>query len=135
VVFLSTVIAVAISATWLDKPIAILVHDTFGRSRVLGGFTGTPSFYSPLVIFILLVLFVRRLAFRPFGKLDMVLILCDVSIILAKLIMPPLKFLFGRTWPTLVRLSLVMACMDSTFSTQARDLNLFLRATWLLFLH
>jgi membrane-associated phospholipid phosphatase len=106
-VFLSTVIAVVISTTWLDKPIAILVHDTFGQSGVLGSFTGTPSFYSPLVIFILLVLFVRRLAFRPFGKLDMVLILCDVSIILAKLIMPPLKVLFGRTWPQYARPSLI----------------------------
>jgi membrane-associated phospholipid phosphatase len=107
VVFLLTVIAVAITATWLDKPIAILVHDTFGRFEVLGSFTGTPSFYSPLAIFILLVLLVRRLAFRPFGKLDVVLILCDVSIILAKLIMPPLKFLFGRTWPQYARPSLI----------------------------
>jgi membrane-associated phospholipid phosphatase len=79
----------------------------FGRFEVLGSFTGTPSFYSPLAIFILLVLFVRRLAFRPFGKLDMVLFLSDVSIILAKLIMPPLKFLFGRTWPQYARPSLI----------------------------
>jgi membrane-associated phospholipid phosphatase len=90
---------VGISVTWLDRPIAILVHDTVGQFEVSGSFTGTPSFFSPLAIVILLVLLARRIAFRPFGKLDVTLILSEVSIILAKLIMPPLKLLFGRTWP------------------------------------
>jgi membrane-associated phospholipid phosphatase len=107
VIFLSAVFAVGISVTWFDRPIALLVHYSFGRFKVLGGFTGTPSLFSPLAIFILLVILARRIAFRPFGKLDIALILGDVSIMLAKLIMPPLKFLFGRTWPQYAHPSLI----------------------------
>jgi membrane-associated phospholipid phosphatase len=94
-----TVSAIAISQAWLDKPIAILAHDLFGRSSVVGEFTQTPSFYSPLVTSIFVVFMARRLAFRPFVRFDVALILSDLSIILAKLIVPPLKFVFGRTWP------------------------------------
>jgi membrane-associated phospholipid phosphatase len=100
--FLSTILAVVISVTWLDKPIAYFAHDVFGQSGTLGfvsEFTGTPSFFSPLATFILVIFIVRRLAFRPFGEFDIVLIVCDFSIVLAKLIVPPLKFVFGRTWP------------------------------------
>jgi hypothetical protein len=96
---LSTILAVMISVTWLDKPIAYLAHDVFGQSGFISEFTGTPSFFSPLATVILVIFIVRRLAFRPFGKFDIVLIVCDFSIVLAKLIVPPLKFVFGRTWP------------------------------------
>jgi membrane-associated phospholipid phosphatase len=84
---------------WIDKPIAYFVHDMFGQLEVASDFTGTPSFFSPLAILVLLVFLVRRLALRPFCKLDIVLILCDLSIILSKFLVPPLKFVFGRTWP------------------------------------
>jgi hypothetical protein len=96
---LSTVLAVVISAAWLDRPIAYFIHDTVGHFVVLSSFTGTPSLFSPLAILVFLVFLTRRLAFRPFGRLDVVLILCDLSIVLARMLVLPLKFIFGRTWP------------------------------------
>jgi membrane-associated phospholipid phosphatase len=96
---LLTIVIVGVSVAWLDKPTAFFVHKVFGELAVLRGLTQTPSFFSPLATLVFLIFFGRRLAFRPFGKLDIVLILCDLSIILAKLIVPPLKFAFGRTWP------------------------------------
>jgi membrane-associated phospholipid phosphatase len=96
---LAAVCVILVSITWLDKPIAYFVHDTFSQYMVVGRFTATPSFFSPLAILVFLVFIVRRIALRPFGRLDAALILTDLSIILAKLLVAPLKVLFGRTWP------------------------------------
>ena len=94
-----TILAVAICVAWLDRPIAYAMHDALGRYEFLARFTRTPSFSSPLAILIFLVFLARRIVRRRFARLDLVLILCDVSIILAKLLLGPLKFAFGRTWP------------------------------------
>jgi membrane-associated phospholipid phosphatase len=94
-----TILAVTISVAWLDKPIAYFVHAVFGKFEFLGRFTGAPSFFSPLAILVLVVFVARRFALRSFGKPDVVLILCEFSIVLAKMILAPLKFVFGRTWP------------------------------------
>jgi membrane-associated phospholipid phosphatase len=105
---LSTMFAVGVSVTWLDKPLAYFVHRTFGQFWVLGSFTGAPSFFSPLATIILLVFIARRILFRPFGNVDITLILCELSVISAKLIVPPLKSVFGRTWPLYNRPSLIL---------------------------
>jgi len=94
----ATTFAVGLSAAWIDKPIAYFVHDVFGQVEALGSFTEAPSFFSPLATLVFLAFLARRIAFHPFGRLDIVLILSDLSIILAKVIVPPLKFVFGRTW-------------------------------------
>ena len=72
---LLTILVVGISAMRLDEPIAYFIHDVFGRYLVVGRFTGTPSFFSPLAMLVFLVFLARRFAFRPFGKHDIVLVL------------------------------------------------------------
>jgi membrane-associated phospholipid phosphatase len=105
---LLTILAAGISITWLDRPIAFFVHDAFGQFEILGNFTGTPSFFRPMAVLAVLVLLARRIAFRSFGELDIALILCGVSMFLAKLLLPPLKFTFGRTWPLYHHPSLIV---------------------------
>jgi membrane-associated phospholipid phosphatase len=83
----------------LDRPIAYFVNDAFGQYLSMVNLTGTPSFFSPLAILVFLVFVARRSTFRPFGRLDVALILTDLSIVLAKLLVGPLKVVFGRTWP------------------------------------
>jgi membrane-associated phospholipid phosphatase len=96
---LSTVVAVAISVTWLDKPIAYGVHNAFGQIWVLAKFTETPSFFGLLATVVFIVFLVRRITLRPFAKLDVVLILSDISIVVTRMLVLSLKFIFGRTWP------------------------------------
>jgi membrane-associated phospholipid phosphatase len=96
---LLTVVAIAISATWLDKQIAYWVHNTFGQIWVLAKFTETPSFFGLLATVVFIVFLVRRITLRPLAKLDVVLILSDISILLTRMIVLSLKFIFGRTWP------------------------------------
>ena len=97
--FLATACVIVASVAWLDRPIAYFVHDAFGQYLIVGSFTETPSFFSPLAVLVFLIVVARRIAFRPFGRLDVALILADLSIILAKLVVAPLKVMFGRTWP------------------------------------
>jgi membrane-associated phospholipid phosphatase len=98
-VFPASICIVVVSIAWLDRPIAYLVNDTFGQYPIVESFTGTPSFFSPLATLVFLVFVARRIALRPFGRLDVALILTDLSIILTKLLVAPLKVVFGRTWP------------------------------------
>jgi membrane-associated phospholipid phosphatase len=104
---LLTILAAGISVTWLDRPIAYFVHDAFGQFVILGNFTGTPNFFRPMAALVFLVFLARRIAIRPCGKLDIVMVLCCVSMYLAKLLLPPLKFTFGRTWPLYHQPSLI----------------------------
>jgi membrane-associated phospholipid phosphatase len=97
--FLIGICFIAISVAWLDEPIAYFVNDAFGEYVIVGSFTGTPSFFSPLAILVLLIFVVRRVTFCRFGRVDTALILAELSIILAKLLVAPLKIVFGRTWP------------------------------------
>jgi membrane-associated phospholipid phosphatase len=89
----------AVFVAWLDRPIALSVHSIFGSFPMLGSFTGTPSFFGPLAIAVFLIFAARRLAFRPFAKLDAALIQGEVGIMLAKPVVAVLKFASGRTWP------------------------------------
>jgi membrane-associated phospholipid phosphatase len=98
-VFPASICVIVVSVAWLDRPIAHFVNHTFGQYPIVESFTGTPSFFSPLAALVFLVFVARRIALRPFGRLDVALILTDLSIILTKLLVPPLKVVFGRTWP------------------------------------
>ena len=103
----STLVIVT-SVTWLDKPVAYAMDNLFGAFEFLGKFTGAPSFFSPLAALIFAVFIVRRLILRPFCKIDTALILADVSIIVAKFVVSPLKGVFGRTWPQYHHPSLIL---------------------------
>jgi membrane-associated phospholipid phosphatase len=97
--FLASIGFIIVSVAWLDRPIAYFFNDAFGQYLIVGSFAGTPSFFSPLAVLVFLVFVARRVALRPFGRLDVALILSDLSIILAKLLVAQLKVVFGRTWP------------------------------------
>jgi hypothetical protein len=97
--FLASMCVMVASVAWLDRPIAYFVNDAFSQNFIVGRFTATPSFFSPLAMLVFLVFVVRRSTLRPFGRFDVALILTDLSIILAKLLIAPLKVVFGRTWP------------------------------------
>ncbi len=96
---LTTAIAVLISVEFLDRPIAWFSYHAFGHFTSVRQFAGTPSFFGPLETFALLIFLVRRIGFFPLGDADAVLGLCEASLLATKLILSPMKFIFGRTWP------------------------------------
>jgi membrane-associated phospholipid phosphatase len=99
--FLSVALAVAICYFWLDRPIALFVHDQLPRnSRVLLEpitYIPNPLIWAATIVF--LALGVRGLTGRTLSKMQTAIVLCSVSLMIAETLKNVLKFVFGRTWP------------------------------------
>jgi membrane-associated phospholipid phosphatase len=94
-------LAVVISYFWLDRPIALFVHNQLPRnSRVLlEPITYIPNPLIWVATITFLALGIQGLAGRPLSKLQAAILLCSVSLVMAETIKSELKFVFGRTWP------------------------------------
>jgi membrane-associated phospholipid phosphatase len=95
----SVAMAVAACVIWLDRPIALLAYELFGRHRAVQHLAGTPGFFGPLVVLAFAILLVRWFLARRFGTIDVVANLCIITIAIAEPLKGWLKFVFGRTWP------------------------------------
>jgi membrane-associated phospholipid phosphatase len=98
----ATAATVAMSYAWLDRPIAHLVDGLIGRPAWLGRLIDTPALFGPLAGLGFVVLIVRRIASRPFGRPDAVLVVGCISLVIGLAAKLALKILFGRTWPRLL---------------------------------
>ena len=94
-----TILAVAVSVDYVDRPIAMLSYHVIGHLMIVQEFAGTPSFFGPLEIFILFILLFRRIALYKLAYADAVLVLCEASLLATKLSVSHMKYVFGRTWP------------------------------------
>ena len=99
VVAITTAILIVISANFFDRPIALFSYQAFGHLMIVRQFAATPRFFGPLEVFVLLIFLARRLALNPLERPDVVLMLCEASLLLTNVLVLPLKFMFGRTWP------------------------------------
>ncbi len=100
----ATLLAVAVFAviaiSWLDRPIALFVHDIFGGQHDSAGVVRPPGLSIPLITSSVFVVFgLAAIIGRQFSKLETVVLLCTVSVLAAESIKNQLKFVFGRTWP------------------------------------
>jgi membrane-associated phospholipid phosphatase len=95
----ATAIAVPVSVAFLDRPLAWLSYHAVGHLLIVRDFAGTPSFFGPLEILVLVAFLVRRMALYPLGYADVAIALCEASLLATTLVLSPLKLLFGRTWP------------------------------------
>jgi membrane-associated phospholipid phosphatase len=99
--FLLVALAVAISYFWLDRPIALFVHNQLPpNSRVLLEpitYIPNPLIWAATIVF--LALGVRGLTGRTLSKMQTAIVLCSVSLMIAETLKNVLKFVFGRTWP------------------------------------
>jgi membrane-associated phospholipid phosphatase len=88
-----------ISVLWLDKPIALFVHDTLNW-RISAGVANLPILSVPLLCaFVFVLCGLSAMLGRQFLMLQTAAFLCDVSTLAAETIKDELKFTFGRTWP------------------------------------
>jgi membrane-associated phospholipid phosphatase len=97
---LLTALFALISVTWLDKPIAILVHELSPMRQFPHGIAQSPAFSIPLASAVIFVIFgLAAMMEREFSKLETAILLCDISLLATDAIKDQLKSVFGRTWP------------------------------------
>lgn len=94
-----TVAAVVLCVRYVDRPICLFADSMFGQFTWIGDFKHTPNFFDPLALLLFALFLLRRLARRPIGKLDIVCILGDASLLFTRYISDKLKYVFARTYP------------------------------------
>jgi membrane-associated phospholipid phosphatase len=97
--FAVVTLAVVVCVLWLDRPIALIAYERFGRHRILQHLTETPSFFGPLIVLAFALMLVRSMLAHRFGTIDIVANLCIITLAVADPLKGWLKFIFGRTWP------------------------------------
>jgi membrane-associated phospholipid phosphatase len=116
VVAITTAVLIVISVNFFDRPIALFSYQAFGHLMIVRQFAATPSFFGPLEVFVLLIFLVRRVALYPLERPDVMLISCEASLLLTNVLVLPLKFMFGRTWPLYGHRSLLIDGAYSFFT-------------------
>lgn len=95
-----TAALVWLSVRWLDRPIALWIHDVLGAKHVPVEATESPILSVSLVPACLFVLCgLAATIRRRFSKLETTIALCTVSALAAIIVKDQLKLAFGRTWP------------------------------------
>jgi len=99
--FVLVTLAVVISYYWLDRPIALFVHNQFPRNSrmLLEPVTYIPNPLIWIATITFLALGIRGLTGRPLSKMQTAVLLCSFSLLIAETIKSELKFVFGRAWP------------------------------------
>jgi membrane-associated phospholipid phosphatase len=97
---LITVLLVSISVEYLDKPIAILIHNAFGPWHLPQSMVHSPAFSIPLAA-ALMVLFSGFSAVlgRSLFRFEIVILFCAIAVLVTDTAKNQLKYVFGRTWP------------------------------------
>jgi membrane-associated phospholipid phosphatase len=97
---LLTASMVIISVLWLDRPIATFIHCMFGTRHLSNAIVGSPELSIPVVSALVFIAFgLSGIMGRRFSKLEISVLLCDISILATDAIKNQLKYVFGRTWP------------------------------------
>ncbi len=102
--WIASLLAVAVftlvAIWWLDRPIALLVHELSAGRHVSSGVARSPVLSIPLITACVFVVFgLAAVMGRQFSRLESVALVCTVGILAAEAIKNQLKFAFGRTWP------------------------------------
>jgi membrane-associated phospholipid phosphatase len=95
----TTIVAVVLSYVWLDRPIALYVHDEFHGVKALPWLTFIPDCLAVVAVAIFIVMGWRVASGRRLSRVESVFLVCGVSLAVAVAIKDQLKFAFGRTWP------------------------------------
>ena len=96
-----TALAIVISFYWVDRNIALFVHNRLphGTPKVAEPLTHIPNPLIWIAAIAFVVLGLVGLKGRSLSKIQSVILICSVSLIVAETIKNELKLVFGRTWP------------------------------------
>ena len=89
-----------ISVLWLDRPIALFVHNMLGSRQIMGDLGRSHVLSISLIsALIFLICGISAIMGRRFSKWETMVLLCDISVLGVFAAKNELKFFFGRTWP------------------------------------
>ncbi|HUK10057.1 MAG TPA: phosphatase PAP2 family protein [Stellaceae bacterium] len=91
------IVLVGVSIAFVDRPLALWVHQFHGVER-LAGFSYLPPWAVPAAILSFAALALGAVMGFRSGLTDFMLS-CGIALIVSAVIKDQLKFLFGRTWP------------------------------------
>jgi membrane-associated phospholipid phosphatase len=97
--FLATLLMVAVSYQWLDRPISLFAHEHLRRVDLFEKLTLIPDAMGPVAVVVFLGLALRGLTGRPLSRFQTVTLLSAVSLAVALAIKDQLKIAFSRPWP------------------------------------
>jgi membrane-associated phospholipid phosphatase len=97
--FCLTTAAGVLSYFWLDRPIALFVHEQLRGFDVFEMLTYVSAITTPLVVIVFAAAALRVLIGRALSRLQTVIALSVASLAISEAIKVQLKFAFGRTWP------------------------------------
>ena len=101
--FAGTALAITASYLWLDRPVALWVHDhlQLGYHGTLARFSHVPDPLIPLAVVALIVLGLRAVLTRSLpADYQAAAFVGSVSVLATEAIKDQLKIIFSRTWPT-----------------------------------
>jgi hypothetical protein len=85
-----------IAVQWIDRPVALLVHELLGPNKLPGGMARSPALSVPhIAALIFVALGLAAILGRRFSKIEMAILLCDIALLAAEAIKNQLKFVFG----------------------------------------
>jgi len=98
---IGTTIMVAISFEWLDRPIALWVHEMLRapNGNALERLTHIPELFTPFSVVAFVGLGLWALAGHQLSRHQAAVFLCSLSLLSVEVMKNQLKFIFGRTWP------------------------------------
>ena len=93
--------AVTASFLWLDRPVALFVHDyvRYSRRTVVDELSHFPNPLFLLAVVLSVILGLRMILGRPLSRHQANTFVCSLAVIFTETIKNMLKFIFGRTWP------------------------------------
>jgi membrane-associated phospholipid phosphatase len=97
--FVATVAAVVVSFLWLDRPIALFVHEQLTQFDLFELLTRIPEVTTPVIIAAFVALGFRAITLHPLTRFQTVLVLDAATLAVAQAVKDQLKYAFGRTWP------------------------------------
>jgi membrane-associated phospholipid phosphatase len=94
-----TAASVWVCFRWLDKPIALWIHDVFGERRVPTEFADRILSLPLLAAIVFVICGLNAIMGRSFKKFEYAIAMGAISTLATIVIKDQLKFAFGRTWP------------------------------------
>jgi membrane-associated phospholipid phosphatase len=97
--FALTAATIVLTYFWLDRPIALFVHEHLRGLDVFAMLTYVPVVTVPLAVLAFAAVALRALSKRALSRLQTVIVISGASLAISEAIKVQLKFAFGRTWP------------------------------------
>ena len=99
IAFVCTVVVVAASYAFVDRPVAFYAHAHLTQYGIFDALTRISEYLAIASVIVFVVAGLRSLVTAQWARWQGTLLLCAISLTAAESVKDELKFAFGRTWP------------------------------------